>query len=119
MHRDAITIRWKQQATSWFFFPARHAGRLCRRYGWQPERDGARQGPAVHDAIVLDHPSDKSALPKCCAREATIAQENAVPAPVTARACGRRLSFINNDQVKPPCALVPAGMGRFNTTQAG
>ena len=80
-----------------------------------------KDGKAVPNAVVVVMPSNKTAQPKTALpREATIVQEKMqfIPA-VTLLAVGSKARFTNNDPWDHHVRSSPAGMGQFNTTNAG
>ena len=80
-----------------------------------------KDGKAVPNAVVVVMPSNKTAQPKTALpREATIVQEKMqfLPA-VTLLAVGSKARFTNNDPWDHHVRSSPAGMGQFNTTNAG
>jgi plastocyanin len=80
-----------------------------------------KDGKPVADAVVVVSPSNKSVLPKKpLPAQATIAQEKMqfIPA-VTLVPVGAKVQFINNDPWDHHVRSSPAGMGQFNTTNAG
>ena len=80
-----------------------------------------KEGKPVPDAVVLVFPSNKSVLPKTLLpTQATINQEKMQFLPnVTLVPVGAKLSFVNNDPWDHHVRSSPAGMGQFNSTQAG
>lgn len=80
-----------------------------------------KEGKPVPNAVVVVLPTNKTAQPKTALlREATIVQEKMqfVPA-VTVLAVGAKAKFVNNDPWDHHVRSSPAGMGQFNTTNAG
>ena len=80
-----------------------------------------KDGKPVPNAVVVVLPTNKTAQPKTALlREATIVQEKMqfVPA-VTVLAVGAKAKFVNNDPWDHHVRSSPAGMGQFNTTNAG
>jgi plastocyanin len=80
-----------------------------------------KDGKAVQDAVVVIYPTNKVAAPKAALPAlATINQEKMqfIPA-VTLVTTGAKLTFINNDPWDHHVRSSPAGMGQFNTTNAG
>ncbi len=80
-----------------------------------------KDGKPVPNAVVVVLPANKTAQPKTALpREATIVQEKMqfVPA-VTVLAVGAKAKFVNNDPWDHHVRSSPAGMGQFNTTNAG
>ena len=80
-----------------------------------------KDGKAVPNAVVVVLPSNKTAVPKVALpREATIVQEKMqfIPA-VTLLPVGSKARFTNNDPWDHQVRSSPAGMGQFNTTNAG
>ena len=80
-----------------------------------------KEGKPVPNAVVVVLPANKTAQPKTALlREATIVQEKMqfVPA-VTVLAVGAKTKFVNNDPWDHHVRSSPAGMGQFNTTNAG
>ena len=80
-----------------------------------------KDGKTVPNAVVVVLPSNKSAQPKTpLLREATIVQEKMQFIPtVTLLPVGSKARFINNDSWDHHVRSSPAGMGQFNTTNAG
>ena len=80
-----------------------------------------KDGKPVMDAVVVITPTNKSVLPtKPLAAQVTIAQEKMqfIPA-VSLVPVGAKIQFINNDPWDHHVRSSPAGMGQFNTTNAG
>ena len=80
-----------------------------------------KDGKAVPNAVVVVMPSNKTVQPKTpLPREATVVQEKMqfIPA-VTLLAVGSKARFTNNDPWDHHVRSSPAGMGQFNTTNAG
>lgn len=80
-----------------------------------------KDGKPVQDAVVVVVPADKSVLPKSAlASTATINQEKMqfIPA-VTLVGVGAKVNFVNNDPWDHHVRSSPAGMGQFNSTNAG
>ena len=80
-----------------------------------------KDGKPVPDAVVLVMPSNKSAQPKTpLPMQAAINQEKMqfIPA-VTLVPVGAKVRFANNDPWDHHVRSSPAGMGQFNTTNAG
>ena len=80
-----------------------------------------KDGKPVPNAVVVVLPTNKTAQPKAALlREATIVQEKMqfIPA-VTVLAVGAKAKFVNNDPWDHHVRSSPAGMGQFNTTNAG
>lgn len=80
-----------------------------------------KDGKPVPDAVVVVLPANKSVLPKTpLYTQATISQEKMqfIPA-VTLVAVGARVNFINNDPWDHHVRSSPAGMGQFNSSNAG
>jgi plastocyanin len=80
-----------------------------------------REGKPVQDAVVVVTPANKNATPKTpLAAQATINQEKMQFVPmVTVVPVGAKVSFVNNDPWDHHVRSSPAGMGQFNTTNAG
>lgn len=80
-----------------------------------------KDGKPVQDAVVVVTPANKTAVPKTpLTAQATIHQEKMQFAPmVTVVPVGARVSFVNNDPWDHHVRSSPAGMGQFNTTNAG
>ena len=80
-----------------------------------------KEGKPVQDAVVVIVPANKAALPKkALATQAVVTQEKMQFIPsVTLVPVGARLSFVNNDPWDHHVRSSPAGMGQFNTTNAG
>ncbi len=80
-----------------------------------------KEGKPVPDAVVVIMPANKTVLPKKpMASQATVAQEKMQFIPsVTLVPVGAKISFINNDPWDHHVRSSPAGMGQFNTTNAG
>jgi plastocyanin len=80
-----------------------------------------KDGKPVQDAVVMVTPANKTAAPKTpLAAQATIHQEKMQFVPmVTVVPVGARVSFVNNDPWDHHVRSSPAGMGQFNTTNAG
>ena len=80
-----------------------------------------KDGKPVQDAIVVVIPADKTVLPKVALPlTATVNQEKMqfIPA-VTLVPVGAKVSFANNDPWDHHVRSSPAGMGQFNTVNAG
>lgn len=80
-----------------------------------------KEGKPVQDAVVVVVPSNKSVQPKTpLPAQATINQEKMqfIPA-VTLVPVGAKVHFTNNDPWDHHVRSSPAGMGQFNTTNAG
>ncbi len=80
-----------------------------------------KDGKPVQDAVVVIVPSNKAVLPKTALpAQATINQEKMqfIPA-VTLVQVGAKLNFVNNDPWDHHVRSSPAGMGQFNSTNAG
>ena len=80
-----------------------------------------RDGKPVPDAVVVVIPTNKSALPKTpLPMQAGINQEKMqfIPA-VTVVPVGAKVRFSNSDPWDHHVRSSPAGMGQFNTTNAG
>lgn len=80
-----------------------------------------KDGKPVPDAVVVVLPANKSVLPKTpLYTQATVNQEKMqfIPA-VTLVAVGARVNFINNDPWDHHVRSSPAGMGQFNSNNAG
>jgi plastocyanin len=80
-----------------------------------------KEGKPVQDAVVVALPANKSVLPKVAlSPQATIVQEKMqfVPA-VTLVPAGSKVRFVNNDSWDHHVRSSPAGMGQFNSTNAG
>ncbi len=80
-----------------------------------------RDGKPVQDAVVVITPANKSVLPKTALpAQATVSQEKMqfLPA-VTLLPVGAKVQFVNNDPWDHHVRSSPAGMGQFNTTNAG
>ena len=80
-----------------------------------------KDGKPVQDAVVVVVPADKTVLPKVpLAMTASINQEKMqfIPA-VTLVPVGAKVSFANNDPWDHHVRSSPAGMGQFNTVNAG
>lgn len=80
-----------------------------------------KDGKPVQDAVVVVTPAHKNAAPKTpLAAQATIHQEKMQFVPmVTVVPVGAKVSFVNNDPWDHHVRSSPAGMGQFNTTNAG
>ena len=80
-----------------------------------------KDGKPVQDAVVVIMPANKTMLPKKpLAMQALVTQEKMQFIPgVTLVPVGARLSFVNNDPWDHHVRSSPAGMGQFNTTNAG
>lgn len=80
-----------------------------------------REGKPVPDAVVVILPANKTALPKKpLATQALVTQEKMQFIPsVTLLPVGGKLSFVNNDPWDHHVRSSPAGLGQFNTTNAG
>ena len=80
-----------------------------------------REGKPVQDAVVVIMPANKAVLPKKpLPNQAMVTQEKMQFVPsVTLVPVGARLSFINNDPWDHHVRSSPAGMGQFNSTNAG
>ena len=80
-----------------------------------------KDGKVVPNAVVVVVPTNKTAQPKTALlREATVVQEKMqfLPA-VTLLGTGSKVRFVNNDPWDHHVRSSPAGMGQFNTTNAG
>lgn len=80
-----------------------------------------KDGKPVPDAVVVVLPANKTVLPKTpLYTQATVSQEKMqfIPA-VTLVAVGARVNFINNDPWDHHVRSSPAGMGQFNSSNAG
>ena len=80
-----------------------------------------KEGKPVPNAVVVVLPTNKTAMPKIALpRDATIMQEKMqfIPA-VTLLAVGAKARFVNNDPWDHHVRSSPAGLGQFNTTNAG
>lgn len=80
-----------------------------------------KDGKPVQDAVVVVFPTNKSAVPKAALPlQASINQEKMqfIPA-VTLVPVGAKVLFSNNDPWDHHVRSSPAGMGQFNTTNAG
>jgi plastocyanin len=80
-----------------------------------------KDGKPVMDAVVVITPTNKNVLPKKpLPAQVTIAQEKMqfIPA-VSLVPVGAKIQFINNDPWDHHVRSSPAGMGQFNTTNAG
>ena len=80
-----------------------------------------KDGKPVPDAVVVIVPANKAVLPKVALPAvATIYQEKMqfIPA-VSLVPVGAKINFINNDPWDHHVRSSPAGMGQFNTTNAG
>jgi plastocyanin len=80
-----------------------------------------KEGKPVQDAVVVALPANKSVLPKAAlSAQATIVQEKMqfVPA-VTLVPVGAKVRFVNNDSWDHHVRSSPAGMGQFNSVNAG
>lgn len=80
-----------------------------------------KDGKPVPDAVVLVIPANKSAQPKTpLPMQAAVNQEKMqfIPA-VTLVPVGAKVRFANNDPWDHHVRSSPAGMGQFNTTNAG
>ena len=80
-----------------------------------------KDGKPVSDAVIVVVPTNKSVLPKTpLYTQATINQEKMqfIPA-VTLVSVGARVNFVNNDPWDHHVRSSPAGMGQFNTNNAG
>lgn len=80
-----------------------------------------KEGKPVQDAVVVIVPANKTVLPKKpLATQAVINQEKMqfIPA-VTLVPVGAKVNFVNNDPWDHHVRSSPAGMGQFNTTNAG
>lgn len=80
-----------------------------------------KDGKPVPDAVVVVIPTNKSVQPKTpLPAQAAINQEKMqfLPA-VTLVRVGAKVSFVNNDPWDHHVRSSPAGMGQFNTTNAG
>lgn len=80
-----------------------------------------KDGKPVTDAVVVVTPTNKAVLPKVALpTQVTINQEKMqfIPA-VTLAPVGAKARFINNDPWDHHVRSSPAGMGQFNTTNAG
>ena len=80
-----------------------------------------KDGKPVPDAVIVVLPANKSAQPKTpLPLQAGISQEKMqfIPA-VTLVPVGAKVRFVNNDPWDHHVRSSPAGMGQFNTTNAG
>ena len=80
-----------------------------------------KDGKPVPDAVVVVLPANKSVQPKTpLPTQATIVQEKMqfIPA-VTLVPIGAKVRFVNSDPWDHHVRSSPAGMGQFNTTNAG
>ena len=80
-----------------------------------------KEGKPVPNAVVVVVPNNKTAQPKTALpREATIIQEKMqfIPA-VSVLPVGAKARFVNNDPWDHHVRSSPAGLGQFNTTNAG
>ena len=80
-----------------------------------------KEGKPVPNAVVVVVPNNKTAQPKTVLpREATIIQEKMqfIPA-VSVLPVGAKARFVNNDPWDHHVRSSPAGLGQFNTTNAG
>lgn len=80
-----------------------------------------KDGKPVPDAVVVVVPTNKAAQPKVpMLMQAAINQEKMqfIPA-VTVVPVGAKVRFVNNDPWDHHVRSSPAGMGQFNTTNAG
>lgn len=80
-----------------------------------------KDGKPVPNAVVVVLPANKTVLPKTALpRDATIVQEKMqfIPA-VTLLAVGAKARFVNNDPWDHHVRSSPAGLGQFNTSNAG
>ncbi|MBC7609314.1 MAG: plastocyanin [Polaromonas sp.] len=80
-----------------------------------------KDGKPVQDAVVVIVPANKTALPKTpLPTTATIAQEKMqfIPA-ISLLPVGAKVRFVNNDPWDHHVRSSPAGMGQFNSTNAG
>lgn len=80
-----------------------------------------KEGKPVPDAVVVIIPVNKTVRPKTALpAEATITQEKMqfIPA-VSVLPVGAKVRFVNNDPWDHHVRSSPAGMGQFNTTNAG
>lgn len=80
-----------------------------------------KEGKPVQDAVVVLFPTNKTASPKAALPVlASINQEKMqfIPA-VTLVPVGAKVTFANNDPWDHHVRSSPAGMGQFNTTNAG
>ena len=106
----AATLPWAVSAT----LSAAHAGSLQVSVI-------DKEGKPVPNAVVVVLPTNKAAVPKTAlSRDATIVQEKMqfIPA-VTLLAVGAKARFVNNDPWDHHVRSSPAGLGQFNTTNAG
>ena len=80
-----------------------------------------KEGKPVPDAVVVIVPTNKTVLPKKpMAAQATVMQEKMQFIPgITLVPVGAKISFVNNDPWDHHVRSSPAGMGQFNTTNAG
>ena len=80
-----------------------------------------KDGKPVQDAVVVIVPANKTVLPKKpLAMQATVNQEKMQFIPsVTLVPVGAKVNFVNNDPWDHHVRSSPAGMGQFNTTNAG
>lgn len=99
---------------------------LCALSGWACAGNLVvsvidKEGKPVADAVVVISPANKTVLPKTALPlEATINQEKMqfLPA-VTLVPVGAKVRFVNNDPWDHHVRSSPAGMGQFNTSNAG
>ena len=80
-----------------------------------------KEGKPVQDAVVVIVPANKTVLPKKpMATQALVNQEKMQFIPsVTLVPVGAKVNFINNDPWDHHVRSSPAGLGQFNTTNAG
>ena len=80
-----------------------------------------KEGKPVQDAVVVIVPTNKTVLPKKpLATQATINQEKMQFIPsVTLVPVGAKVNFVNSDPWDHHVRSSPAGMGQFNTANAG
>ena len=80
-----------------------------------------KEGKPVQDAVVVVLPANKAVLPKITMpAQATVIQEKMQFIPsVTLVPVGAKVRFINNDPWDHHVRSSPAGMGQFNSSNAG
>ncbi len=80
-----------------------------------------KDGKPVPDAVVVIMPANKTVLPKKpLAMQAVVNQEKMQFIPnVTLVPVGAKVNFVNNDPWDHHVRSSPAGMGQFNSTNAG
>jgi plastocyanin len=99
---------------------------LCTLAGWASAGNLVvsvidKEGKPVTDAVVIVIPANKTVLPKIALPlDASITQEKMqfLPA-VTLVQVGAKVRFVNNDSWDHHVRSSPAGMGQFNTSNAG